>query len=156
MSVLEIERTVVVSDCGAETIPTPFFGRFNVAEGQRLVVQIVGSDEDLQSMSSFPTLGGAIEWRDGEVDQSVEPPAWLTLVIWHPSYSQARPLSLRASRRPFPTLIAYRSPDAPPQMLDGQPTSLLLFEGSVGNLVRRLIPSLVIPVAFEGVICVAE
>lgn len=157
MSVLEIEQPVVSRDCGTEpTIPTPLFGLNHSASGQRLVVRVVGSDEDVQLISSFPTLDGAIEWRGDGIDQPGESETWLTLVIWNPSYSQERPLSLRTSRRPFPTLIAYRSPDVPPRMLDGKPTSLLHFEGSAGNLVRRLIPSLIIPVSFSGHICVAE
>jgi hypothetical protein len=157
MSVLEIDRPVTARDRMTNTtISAPLFRRLNVAEGQRILVQIVGSDEDLQSLGSFPTLDGAIEWKRDRFGQHVQPEALFTLVIWNQSYSQAFSLSLPVGRQTSPILIAYRSPDIPPEWLSGQLTSRFHCEEPVEILMRRLVTSLIIPVLFNGLICVAE
>jgi hypothetical protein len=157
MSVLEIDRPVADLDCMSDTsVPAPLFRRLNVAEGQLVVVQLVGSDEDFKNIGAFPNLDGAIEWRRHRVDQPIDPRALFTLVIWNPSYSQHFPLSLRADRQASSILFAYRSPEIPPYRLNGQLTSRLHFEGPVRALMRRLVTSLIIPVTFDGLICVAD
>jgi hypothetical protein len=136
-------------------IPTPLFGRYSAAEGRRLAVYVVACDEDLRSIGSLPTFNDAINWRIVRADQSVETDTLIKLVIWDASFAANLPISLDDRQQTGPSLIAYRTPDTPPHLLKGRPTSRLCFQGSINSLLRRLAYSLIIPEAYEGLICVA-
>lgn len=137
------------------TIPTPLFGRYSAFAGQRLAVHIVGCEEDLKTIGSLPTFNDAIDWRFIRADQALEADAMIRLVIWNASFAETLPISMGMGLQRWPFLIAYRPPDAPPPFLNGRPTSRLRFEGSITSLLRMLVYSLIIPEAFDGLVCVA-
>lgn len=135
-------------------IPTPLFSRWDNAQGHGVVVEIVGCDEDLRSIGSLPTMDRMIDWRIRRLDQVADPDALFLLVIWNASFSRELALCLVGCRRPSCVAIVCHSSDHPPPVFNGRPVGRLCFEGSVRKQLCKLIPSLVVPIAYEGLVCV--
>ncbi len=134
-------------------IPTPLFNRF-VGHNNAVVVQVVGEEEDLGSIGVLPTLDGTIAWSLHGPSDPFDPKAMFIFVIWRASLTLPSSRLLQDPRCEASLVILYRSVEVPPLMLDGRKTTRLRFEGSPRGVLLRMISSLIVPMAFEGLICV--
>lgn len=132
-------------------IPAPLFNRF-VCHNNAVAVQIVGEEEDLGSIGVLPTLDGTIAWSFRGPDGPLDPEALFTFVIWRASLSLPLSRLLQDPRCETPVVILYRGVEAPPQVLNGRKTSRLRLEGSPRDALLRMISSLIVPMAFDGMI----
>lgn len=130
-------------------IPTPLFNRF-VCHNNAVAVQIVGEEEDLESIGELLTLDGTIAWSFRRPDDPLDPKALFTFAIWRASLSLPLSHLLQDPRCEAPVVILYRGVEAPPSVLNGRKTSRLHFEGSPRDALLRMISSLIVPVAFDG------
>ncbi len=132
-------------------IPTPLFDRF-VCHNNAVAAQVAGDVEDLESIGALPTLDGTIAWSFRGPSDTFDPEALFTFVIWRASLRLPLSRLLQDPRCEGPVVILYRGVETPPLMLGGRKTSRLHFVGSPRDALLRMIPPLIVPMAFDGMI----